>query len=140
MKMIGVCSERARRRIIAAVSKPSMPGMRTSSRITAKSRWRSSRSAALPELALTISVGSSRRMDSSAISFSGLSSTIRTLASSGIARSSPVQPDPQQREQLLGVDRLRDVVGGARLDALLAVALHRLGGDGDDRQVLEPAR
>ena len=37
------------------------------------------------------------------------------------------------------VDRLRQVVPRAGLDALLAVALHRLGRHGDDRQVLAAA-
>src|SRR6185503_7309103 len=37
----------------------------------------------------------------------------------------PVEPHPQQRHQLVGVDRLGHVVGGAGVDALLAVALHR---------------
>ena len=48
-KMIGVCCERGRVRIISAVSKPSMTGMFTSRRMTAKS-WRSSaRRASRPE-------------------------------------------------------------------------------------------
>jgi hypothetical protein len=44
MKMIGVRSERGRFRMSEAVSKPSMPGMETSRRMTAKScfnNWRS---------------------------------------------------------------------------------------------------
>src|SRR6266850_6392936 len=48
-----------------------------------------------------------------------------------------VQPDSHQRKELVGVDRLRDVVGGPRGDRLLAVALHRLRCEGDDRQLLE---
>ncbi|ABS26438.1 hypothetical protein Anae109_2236 [Anaeromyxobacter sp. Fw109-5] len=39
------------------------------------------------------------------------------------------------REQPVRVDRLRHVVGGARRERLLPVALHRLGGEGDDGQV-----
>ena len=54
MKMIGVCAERWRSRISAAVSKPSMPGMLTSSRMTAKSCSRSWRSASRPERAVTM--------------------------------------------------------------------------------------
>jgi hypothetical protein len=51
--------------------------------------------------------------------------------------SSSVQPHAQQGQQLLRFDGLGDVVGGAGLEALLAVALHRLGGQGDDREVGE---
>jgi hypothetical protein len=47
--MIGVCWERGRERIISAVSKPSIIGMFTSSRITAKSCCSSARSASRPE-------------------------------------------------------------------------------------------
>ena len=35
---------------------------------------------------------------------------------------------------MFGVDRLGEVVGSARIQALLAVALHRFGGQGDYRQ------
>ena len=49
----------------------------------------------------------------------------------------PEQPDAHQRQQLLGVHRLGDVVGGAGVQALLAVAFHRLGGQGQDRQRAE---
>ena len=47
-----------------------------------------------------------------------------------------IQPDAQQRQQLVGVDRLGDVVARAGLEALLAVALHRLRGQRDHREVL----
>src|SRR5687767_12115959 len=40
---------------------------------------------------------------------------------------------PEGREQHVHVDRLGDVVAGARLDALLAVAEHGFRGDRDDR-------
>ena len=42
-------------------------------------------------------------------------------------------PQPDEVQQLVGVDRLGQVVGRAGLEALLAVVLQRLGGDGDDR-------
>src|SRR6476620_10227311 len=48
-----------------------------------------------------------------------------------------VQPDSHQRKELVGVDRLRYVVGGPRGDRLLAIALHCLRREGDDRQLLE---
>jgi hypothetical protein len=51
--MIGVSRERSRLRISRAVSKPSMPGMRTSSRITAKSFFSARRSASSPEAAVS---------------------------------------------------------------------------------------
>src|SRR5207248_3020692 len=54
MKMIGVCAERARLRISAAVSRPSMPGMLTSRRITAKSRSSTCFNACSPESAMKI--------------------------------------------------------------------------------------
>ena len=47
--MIGVCADLRRARISAAVSKPSMPGMLTSSRMTANSCSSSQRSASSPE-------------------------------------------------------------------------------------------
>ena len=37
------------------------------------------------------------------------------------------------------VDRLGDVVGCSRFDAFLAVSLHSLGGEGDDRPIREGA-
>src|SRR5688500_1376033 len=52
------------------------------------------------------------------------------------------QPHAEQRQELLQIDRLRDVVRRAGLDAFLAVVLHRLGRDRDDGQVpelIEPA-
>ena len=41
-------------------------------------------------------------------------------------------------DQLIDIDRLGDVVRRAGRDRLLAVALHRLGRQRDDRQALEP--
>jgi hypothetical protein len=53
-KMIGVSSHCWRRRISAAVSKPSISGIWTSSRMTAKSWTVRQRRAAVPESASTI--------------------------------------------------------------------------------------
>jgi hypothetical protein len=53
MKMIGVLRERLRSRIICAVVKPSIPGMRTSIRIAANSSSSTQRSASSPEAAIT---------------------------------------------------------------------------------------
>ena len=44
-------------------------------------------------------------------------------------------PHPQQRQQQVDVDRLGDVVRRAGVEAFLPVALHRLGGDRDQRDV-----
>src|ERR1051325_11157041 len=51
-------------------------------------------------------------------------------------RSLVLERAPERREQHVDVHRLRKVVARARLDALVAVAHYRLGGDGDDRQRL----
>jgi hypothetical protein len=69
MKMIGVCSELLRCRMSRAVSKPSIPGMLTSSRINANSRFRRDLSASSPEFARTISSPSSASTASSETSF-----------------------------------------------------------------------
>ena len=126
-KMIGVCAERLYWRISAAVSKPSMSGMLTSSRITANSCLQDS----LQRLAARARADEFWPRSSSTVrktsSFSGRSSTIRMLARSpSLGRSSVVefassaaQPAPQHREQVHRVDRLGEVVPGAGLDALL---------------------
>ena len=41
----------------------------------------------------------------------------------------------QHREKLVDIHGLRDVVRRAGLEALLAIALHRLRGDGDQRKI-----
>ena len=43
----------------------------------------------------------------------------------------------KRRQQLLGIDRLGEIVGRAGLQTFFAVALHRLGGQRDDRQPAE---
>ena len=50
-------------------------------------------------------------------------------------RAGARHPDPEQRQQKVEIDRLGDVVGSAGLEAFLAIALHRLGGDRDQRNV-----
>src|SRR5438132_11739637 len=55
--------------------------------------------------------------------------------------SSPaVQPDAQEGEQLLRIDRLGDIVRGAGFDTLLPVSLHGLGCQSNDRQQPKPFR
>ena len=104
---------------------------------------------------LTRSCPSGSRIASSASRFAGWSSTSRMLAGRvdagrlrgdlrsrsfiagtrpSSARSGGSRPQPDQLEQLGRVHRLGQVVGRAGLEALLAVVLQRLGGDGDDRQ------
>src|SRR3954466_10365439 len=140
MKMIGVCADFLYCRIRRPVSRPSMSGMLTSSRITANSRFSTSRSASEPERTITRFSPSSSRMLLKTSSFSERSSTTSMFAfSSVIARArgapSPVQPSSEHRQHVQPVHRLREVIPGARLDALLAVALHGFRRDRDDRQV-----
>src|SRR4030095_9083644 len=127
-----------------------MPGMLTSSSTSANSSFISRASASMPERALIRFWPSSPRIVSYDTSRAGWSSTSRmftlsaarargkrvpsTLLSCDTVIRSAVQPHPHQRPQLLGVDRLGDVVRSAAFQALLAVALHRLRGEGDDRQ------
>src|SRR5690242_6846601 len=49
----------------------------------------------------------------------------------------PVQPYPHQTQQLLRIDWLCDIVGGARGDALFTIALHRFRRQRDDRQIAQ---
>ncbi len=153
MKMIGVISDCRRWRMSAAVSNPSMSGMQTSSRITAKS-WAMTRlSAAVPDSASTIRYPSGDSTDLRASRFEALSSTIRMgtgdLAVSTRQILSPwageahgrihgrrargrLQPRAEDGEELGGVDRLGNEVVGAGVEAALALARHDLAGDGDD--------
>src|SRR6478672_1948339 len=86
-------------------------------------------------------IASSRRESSISSSSSWPGGCLLTPAGSREAPTEAipllVQPDSQHRKELVGVDRLRNVVGGPRADRLFAVALHRLRREGDDRQLLE---
>ena len=44
-----------------------------------------------------------------------------------------MQPDPQNSEQMLDVDRFRDVIGRASFNALFTVAFHRFRRQRNDR-------
>ena len=78
--MIGVWADFLYWRTSFAVSRPSMSGMLTSSRITANSRDSTSRSASEPERTITRFWPSSSRIVWKTSSFSGRSSTTRMLA------------------------------------------------------------
>src|SRR5581483_10757480 len=78
--MIGVSRERSRLLIMRAVSKPSMPGMRTSSRITAKSFLSARRSASSPDCAIIRFCPSVASSSCSANRLFGSSSTSRIFA------------------------------------------------------------
>src|SRR5262249_41998690 len=101
---------------------------------------------------------SSARTDSTAMRCPGVSSTIRmstrSRAGGGAARSPAIgsseliglpspwpwsanQPRSQHRDELFRIDRLRQIVPRTGFDAFLPIALHRLGGDRDDRHVPE---
>ena len=50
--------------------------------------------------------------------------------------ASAMEPDAKSRKQLIRIDRLRQIVRGANLEAPLAVAFHRFCGERNDRQPL----
>src|SRR5262249_54786192 len=137
MKIIGVCADFLRPRIRAAVSKPSMPGMFTSSRMTANSLSRTCRSASWPERTVITVCPNSARTDSRTSNFSGSSSITRMLTLSFIDQCHPwlaIQPRPQDGQQLLRIDGFGEIIPGPGLDAFLPVAFHGLGRHGDDRE------
>src|SRR5947209_8112263 len=120
---------------MAASWKPSSSGMHTSTSTMAISRLSSCSSAPRAELALIRFSSSSWSITSYLRSLAGWSSTSRMLTSSFIGfLDLAMEPHPQRGEQLFGVDRLGEIIGGARLQAFLAVALHGLGGERHDRQ------
>src|SRR4029434_2874779 len=110
------------------------------------------RSSPRPESTGTMFSPSSASTDSTAIRCAGASSTIRMSTRShaagfeapptpskvliGSARRivSPLanQPRPQHRDELLGVDRLGQIIPRPGLDTLLTIALHGLGGNRGD--------
>src|SRR6186997_2333514 len=96
--MIGVYLERLRSRIMLAVVKPSMPGMRTSMMIAAKSSSSTLRSASSPEVAVTRRAPWLERISRMTPRLAGSSSTMRMLAwceSLMVAR--PLSRERQQR-------------------------------------------
>src|SRR4051812_42989637 len=132
-KTIGVCRNRLVSLMMRASSKPLTPGILMSRTMTATSCSRSRRRARSESSARSRRYPGSPRIASRASRFRGSSSTSRMSIGGGIVHLA-VEPDPQQRQELLGVDRLGDVARATRLEALLPIALHRLGGEGNDRQ------
>ena len=77
-----------------------------------------------------------RRLPDPAFTCYSAASSGRPLPGSrGFAR--PSDPNPKQRQQQLDIDRLGDIVRGARIEALLAVTFHRFCGDRDQRKIGE---
>src|SRR4051794_7519241 len=89
-KMIGVSRERSRLRMMRAVSKPSMPGMRTSSRITAKSFLSARRNASSPDCAIIRFWPSVESSSCNANRLFGSSSTSRIFACGAASTSGSV--------------------------------------------------
>src|ERR1700732_3701105 len=73
------------------------------------------------------------------ITLSGTRPTIHAtyLGSNHSNRSLSVQPHTKRREQLLGINRLGQVLRCASFQALFTIALHRLGRQSNDRKPAE---
>src|SRR5580658_3524785 len=137
-----------RRRL--ATSKPSIPGICTSSKMTAKVSVATRSRASAPDFASTTRTSSGLSRAPRTTRFAGESSTMRTLAVFGELgcptlllrgprhrydhRSLGCHPDVEDGEELLGVDGFGDVFRGSRREGLLPVALHGLRRQRDDRQ------
>src|SRR5687768_8625014 len=124
---------------------PLRPGI-LMSRIMAANSWRSiASSASSADCARTSAQPLDSSITSRASRFRASSSTMRILTTSSAMQSGllpfaifvtfalSIKPDAQQRQQLVGVHRLGDVVGGAGLQTLLTIALHGLGGQRENR-------
>src|SRR5208283_296545 len=108
--------------------------MQTSISTTAASFLSRNSNASRADDALIRFSPNSRRISSLASSFAGWSSTNKTLTLSVMGQGLAMEPHPQRGEELFGVDRLGEIVRGAGFEAFLAIALHGLGGQGNDRQ------
>src|SRR5262245_9396346 len=142
--MSGVYRERSRWRIRVAVSNPSMSGMRTSIKISAKSRRKRHRRASAPDAAVTISRPEPASSASMAVSDFTSSSTMRILAVESLLmlRSGAFllaeEPNAQQRKQLIRVHRLGNIIRCTGFEAFLAVAFHGFRRQGQYRQEAVP--
>ena len=111
--MIGVCRERSRWRISAAVSNPSMPGIWTSSRMTAKS-WSSSRlSASAPDWPGPGSGRGRRGWPPARGGSPGRSSTMRMSTLVIMRMGQPRRRRAESGQQRRDPRQRQDVVGGA---------------------------
>src|SRR5579871_53919 len=63
-----------------------------------------------------------------------LNRVVQELPTGGPKVRSAMQPHPDRKQQLFGVDGLGEIIGCAGLEAFLPVALHCLGGQRDDRE------
>src|ERR1700733_6513108 len=132
-KMIAVVRKRGCSRIIPASSKPFRSGMHTSISTRAISCLSRYSNAWRADDAFRMFSPISSRMASWLSNLACWSSTSRMLTRSDVSILA-VQPHTKRREQLLDVHRLREIVGGAGLQAFLAVALHGLGGQRQNGQ------
>src|ERR1700677_1888932 len=100
----------------------------------------SCRKASSPDRAFTRFCPKPSSMASRASRLAGRSSTKRILTGasySAMVFLLSIQPGSHQREQLFGIHRFGDVIRSPRFNAFFAVALHGLGGQGDDGDELE---
>ena len=131
MKIIAVFWKRGCSRIMAASSKPSSSGMQTSTRMTATSFLSRYSSASRPE-ATDDEIFAEFLQDHLIGQQLGRlivdqKDVYLFMVHHGVYRSA-VQPHADGEKQLLGVDGFGQIVGGAGLQAFLAVALHRFRG------------
>src|ERR1700684_35433 len=135
-KMMAVVRKRGCSRIIPASSKPLRSGMHTSISTRAISCLSRYSNAWRADDAFRRFSPISSSTASWLSNLDCWSSTSRMLTRSD-AFMLAVQPHAQRGEQLLDVDRLREIVGRAGLQAFLTVALH---GFGRQRQNGQPPR
>src|SRR5215467_7251643 len=143
----GMCRVRGLALMRWQTSKPSMPGIMTSSSTISGALAAMASSAALPLSAVMTSKYSAESLASSKRTFAGISSTTRTRADIPLpthdARSNRFYCLNQAQKLLDGLqeighrDRLGDIGLAAALANLLLVALHGEGRDGDDGNHLQ---
>src|SRR5882724_2954521 len=142
----GMCRVRGLALMRWQTSKPSMPGIMTSSRTMSGALAAMASSAAAPLSAVMTSKYSAESLASSRRTFAGISSTTRTRAdirlSTHDARpillfGSLAQKLLDRLEEIGDRDRLGDIGLAAALADLLLVALHGEGRHGNDRDGLQ---
>src|SRR5918995_5827690 len=124
----GICAVMGEFLTRRQTSKPSMPGIITSSRTMSHRPCSQIASASGPFIAVTTSKYSALSFVSSSLTFGKMSSTTRTRA---VIDASFAEIGADGGEEFRDRDRLRQIgLAAAFADALL-VALHGKGGDGD---------